>query len=94
MEVLMSETRKLTNKYRLEQWNAIIQERINSGKCVDVWCKENNITRDSYYYWLRKVKHSVIKKKPAKPSPQLPKVVHYYHLSWYQKPAAPVQQLF
>jgi hypothetical protein len=75
MEVLMSESRKLTNKYRLEQWTAIIQERINSGKRVDVWCKENNISRDSYYYWLRKVKLSVIRDKPTKPSPQLPKVV-------------------
>jgi hypothetical protein len=75
MEVLMSESRKLTNKYRLEQWTAIIQERISSGKRVDIWCKENNITRDSYYYWLRKVKLSVIKDKRTKPSPQLPKVV-------------------
>lgn len=71
----MSESRKLTNKYRLEQWTAIIQERINSGKRVDVWCKENNITRDSYYYWLRKVKLSVVRNKPTEPSPQLPKVV-------------------
>ncbi len=71
----MSESRKLTNKYRLEQWTAIIQERINSGKRVDVWCKENNISRDSYYYWLRKVKLSVVKDKPTKHSPQLPKVV-------------------
>lgn len=71
----MSESRKLTNKYRLEQWTAIIQERISSGKRVDVWCRENNISRDSYYYWLRKVKLSVIKDKPTKPSPQLPKVV-------------------
>jgi hypothetical protein len=75
MEVLMSESRKLTNKYRLEQWTAIIQERINSGKRVDVWCEENNISRNSYYYWLRKVKLSVVKDIPIKHSPHLPKVV-------------------
>lgn len=59
----MSESRKLTNKYRLEQWTAIIQERIQSGKRVDNWCKENNIPRDTYYYWLRKVKLSTVNEK-------------------------------
>lgn len=71
----MSEARKLTNKYRLEQWTAIIQERINSGKRVNEWCKENNISRDSYYYWLRKVKLATVKNKTVSETPQLPKVV-------------------
>lgn len=52
----MSKAKKLTTKYRLEQWTSIIQERIKSGKRVDEWCSENSISRDAYYYWLRKVK--------------------------------------
>ncbi len=36
----MSEAKKLTNKYRLEQWTTIIQERICSGKQVEEWCAE------------------------------------------------------
>ena len=52
----MSEAKELTNQYRLEYWAAIIQECISSGKLVNDWCIENNISRDKYYYWLRKVK--------------------------------------
>jgi hypothetical protein len=75
MEVPMSEAKKLTNKYRLEQWTAIIQERINSGKQVEEWCKENNISRDSYYYWLRKVKLEAVQKNEITEVSPLPKVV-------------------
>lgn len=52
----MSEAKELTNQFRLEQWAKIIQECVSSGKLVNDWCTENNISRDKYYYWLRKVK--------------------------------------
>ena len=70
----MSKVKKLTSKYRLEQWTSIIQERIKSGKHVDQWCSENGISRDSYYYWLRKVKLATTEKTIPEPT-QLPKVV-------------------
>jgi hypothetical protein len=70
----MSKAKKLTKQYRLEQWTSIIQERIKSGKRVDVWCTENNISRNAYYYWLRIVKLETTENSvPDKP--QLPKVV-------------------
>lgn len=75
MEVLMSEAKKLTNKYRLEQWTTLIQERISSGKQVEEWCAENNISRNSYYYWLRKVKLAAVQNKAITEIPLLPKVV-------------------
>jgi len=71
----MSEAKKLTCKYRLEQWAAIIQDRISSGKQVEQWCKENNLSRDSYYYWLRKVKLAAVQKNTITETPLLPKVV-------------------
>jgi hypothetical protein len=52
----MNESKELTNQYRIEHWAATIQECISSGKLVNNWCVENNISRDQYYYWLRKVK--------------------------------------
>ena len=70
----MSKAKKLTAKHRLEQWTSIIQERIRSGKRVDEWCSENGISRNSYYYWLRKVKLTATEKTVPEP-PQLPKLV-------------------
>lgn len=77
----MSEAKKITNKYRLEQWTAIIHEQISSGKRVNEWCIENNLSRDRFYYWLRKVKLASVQNKIAIETPvtietpQLPKVV-------------------
>ncbi|KPU45379.1 hypothetical protein OXPF_10740 [Oxobacter pfennigii] len=71
----MSEAKKLTDKYRIEQWAIIIRERINSGKQVNEWCAENNISRDSYYYWLRKVKLAAAREKALTDEPQLSKIV-------------------
>lgn len=52
----MSEAKTLTKEYRLRHWAALIHERISSGKKVDDWCSEHGISRNAYYYWLRKVK--------------------------------------
>lgn len=70
----MSKAKKLTKQYRLEQWTSIIQERIKSGKRVNEWCSDNNISRDAYYYWLREVKLSAAENTVTE-SPKLPKVV-------------------
>ena len=52
----MDDAKELTNQYRIEHWAAVIQDCVNSGKSAKDWCTENNILRDRYYYWLRKVK--------------------------------------
>lgn len=52
----MSEARKLTKEYRLKHWLTLIQQRANSGKNVNDWCKEHGISRNSYYYWQRELK--------------------------------------
>jgi putative transposase len=54
----MSEARKLTKEYRLKHWSNLIQQRANSGKNVNDWCKEHGISRNSYYYWQRELKLS------------------------------------
>lgn len=71
----MNEAKKITDKYRLEQWAVIIQERIKSGKPVNEWCKEHGVSRDSYYYYLRKIKIAITKEKDGVNTPQTPKIV-------------------
>lgn len=71
----MSEAKKLTDKYRLEQWAAIIRERISSGKQVNEWCAENNISRNKYFYWLRKVKYAAEKETALIKSQDQPVIV-------------------
>ena len=58
------DTKLATTNIRLSQWNAIIQDRIHSGLTVDESCEDKDITRNMYYYWLRKVKEAAIEACP------------------------------
>ena len=40
----------------MEQWRKIIADCQNSGLKVDEWCEQNGVSRNSYYYWLRKIR--------------------------------------
>lgn len=74
----MSEAKTLTKEYRLRHWAALIHERISSGKKVDDWCSEHGISRNSYYYWLRKVKLATVNDVKDETPPNvcgLPKIV-------------------
>lgn len=56
----MNEIQTVTKNVRLQQWTSIIQDCKASGLKVDDYCTEHNISRNSYYYWLRKVKEAAI----------------------------------
>ena len=56
----MNEIQTVTKNVRLQQWASIIQDCKASGLKVDDYCTEHNISRNSYYYWLRKVKEAAI----------------------------------
>ena len=56
----MNEVQTVTKNVRLHQWAAIIQDCRSSGLKVDDYCQENNISRNAYYYWLRKIKEEAI----------------------------------
>lgn len=48
------------NTYQITKWSALIKECRNSGLKVRDWLKENNITKDQYYYWRRKVANAYL----------------------------------
>lgn len=49
-----------TKQIRIQQWSDIIKDCKASGLKVNDYCSENNISRDAYYYWLRKVKDAAL----------------------------------
>ncbi|SHK57829.1 hypothetical protein SAMN02745136_02853 [Anaerocolumna jejuensis DSM 15929] len=54
------DTRLVTNQIRLSEWTRIIKDRCQSGLKVDEYCKQHQISRHAYYYWLRKVKEAAL----------------------------------
>lgn len=63
---IMADTRLATRQIRIKEWSMIFKDRIESGMRVDDFCKSRGISRDAYYYWLRKVKDGAIEASGVK----------------------------
>ena len=55
-----SKVKSLTAQYRYDKWVAIISEHNASGLGIRDWCRQNNVKETSYYYWLKKIRHSIV----------------------------------
>lgn len=40
-------------QYRLQEWNAMVQDRAASGLSIKAWCMEHGISENVYYYRLK-----------------------------------------
>ena len=45
---------------RVQLWTERIAECRNSGKSVRAWCRENEISEKTYYYWQRRLYQQMI----------------------------------
>ena len=54
------DTRLAKRNYSIQQWKAIIQDRNNTSLTVDEYCKQNGLSRNSYFYWLRIIRDEVL----------------------------------
>ncbi|AUS95635.1 transposase [Clostridium thermosuccinogenes] len=55
------DTQKVTSEYRLSQWAQVIQARLDSGQSVKDFCLANGISRNSYFYWQKKLREAACK---------------------------------
>lgn len=46
--------------YNIQQWKTIIQDRNNTNLTVDEYCKQNGLSRNFYFYWLRIIREEVL----------------------------------
>lgn len=53
-------TKLATTQIRMTQWAAIIRDRHDSGLKIDDYCEQHGLSRNAYYYWLRKVKEAAL----------------------------------
>ena len=51
----MPDVQSTKKQLHMQQWAAIIEDRIASGLNIDEYCEKNQLSRNSYFYWLRKI---------------------------------------
>ena len=51
---------QVTHQVKLDRWATILKEQSSSGLTIKDWCSQNNIPRDQFFYWKRKLKESVL----------------------------------
>lgn len=50
------DTQKVTTEYRLSQWAQLIQKRQDSGQSVNEFCQTTGISRNTYFYRLKRLR--------------------------------------
>ena len=50
---------------KLEHWKRLIAECQNSNLPVKQWCSNNDVSKDQYYYWLRKIREMTVSEIPV-----------------------------
>ena len=51
---------------RMNEWRQLIHERQQSGQSVRVWCQQNGIRENSYYYWLRIIREESLRETESR----------------------------
>ncbi len=55
------------NLKSLELWQHRIADRKTSGLNVTDWCKENNLSKHAYYYWLKRIEVNALNTDTSMP---------------------------
>ena len=53
-------TKSLLHQARLNEWATRITEQNSSGLSVVEWCRQNNTSKDKFFYWKRLLKNETV----------------------------------
>ena len=61
----MDKVSLVKSQLKLEHWKRLIAECQNSNLPVKQWCSNNDVSKDQYYYWLRKIREMTVSEIPV-----------------------------
>ena len=61
----MDRVTQAKTQFRLEQWKKLIADCQASGMPVCAWCKQNNVSEPSYYYYLKRIRKQALENLPV-----------------------------
>ena len=59
----MNNTKLAVKQIRLNEWAETIKDRSSSGMTIEEYCLAHGLSVNAYYYWLRKVRASILESK-------------------------------
>mgnify|MGYP002794086309 CR=1 FL=1 len=75
----MDQVTQVKRQFRREQWKQHIAECQASGMTVRNWCKLNNLSEPTYYYYLKQFRQELCESLPV-PVTEVPKPVSFTKL--------------
>ncbi len=61
----MDKVTTVKSQIKLNHWAQLIKECQNSSLTIKEWCDSNNVSKDQYYYWLRKLREHAVANIPT-----------------------------
>ena len=61
----MDQVSQVKRQFRIEQWRKYITECQTSGMSVRSWCKQNNLSKQTYYKYLRRFRQELCDSLPV-----------------------------
>lgn len=65
----MDQVSQVKRQFRMEQWRKYITECQASGMSVRSWCKQNNLSEQTYYKYLRRFRQELCDSLPVPAEP-------------------------
>ena len=62
------DTQLVAQQYRLQKWAKLIAERSARGLTIQAFCQEHGISRNAYFYWLKRVRTAACQALPQEDS--------------------------
>ena len=60
-----SKLTKYTNDLKMQKWTGIVVNCNESGMSKTAWCRENNVSIKSFFYWQHKLRMKMIDSSPT-----------------------------
>ena len=62
---MKSKLTKYTNDLKAQKWTEIVVNCNESGMSKTAWCRENNVSIKSFFYWQHKLRMKMIESSPT-----------------------------
>jgi len=66
------DTRAVATECRLTQWAQAMKERVNNGESITDFCENRGVSRNTYFYWQRKLREAACVQLQEQPKHDIP----------------------